>query len=61
MHTNKATMTAKHKMGSAAVRNFLAHMREMGSGQENREEEGKSLSKKNKVDGTTKIRRFFKA
>lgn len=35
MHTNKTTTVAKHKMGSAAVRNFLVHTRHMESRQEN--------------------------
>lgn len=60
-HTNKMMMTAKHKMGSAAVRIFLAHARKMGSGQENWEEEGKSLVKESKADRNTKNRRSFKA
>lgn len=35
MHTNKMTTMAKHKMGSAAVRNFLVHTRKVESSQEN--------------------------
>lgn len=41
-------------MGTAAVRNFLAHGRKMGSSQENWEEEGKSLITENKVARNTK-------
>lgn len=54
MPAHKVMMTAKHKMGSAAVRSFLASMWKMGNGQKNWEEEGKSLVKKNKVDRKTK-------
>lgn len=61
MHTNKMTTMAKHKMGSAAVRNFLVHTRKVESSQENWEKEGKSLIKKTKVDRNTKNRRPFKA
>lgn len=56
MPAHKVMMTAKHKMGSAAVRSFLTSMWKMGNGHKNWEEEGKSLVKKNKKRGSSKAR-----